>query len=358
MKMCHGIILAVASTVTLWTGGDGMARDRPPTPTCTQPTPFAPGLARTHWRRRRTTLFTVTQGAANHRGQDIVVGPADPQLLIAKMAYGPFDKDLKGEDVSVFLHDAPPCGPWRLLGAVRTSRDGEYGRRFGIEDDGGRVFFPLATADRRPIGWHPVRLLVHGDLTQAGFNLVVVPKGVQAVVFDIDGTLTTDDFELVVRLFDQVYSRAYRPKLRPGAVDVARAWAARGALVVYLTARSDRLRHMTLETLQDAGFPPGVLRMADEESETLPTARGAGAFKTAALRHLQAAGVTVVAAYGNASTDILAYASAGIPPAQTFILGKHAGERGTAALADFLGQARDVANGKRLTPRAPPGASW
>jgi len=36
-------------------------------------------------------------------------------------------------------------------------------------------------------------------------------------------------------------------------------------------------------------------------------------------------GVVVAAAYGNALTDVCAYAEAGIPPARTFIIGPHAG---------------------------------
>jgi len=47
------------------------------------------------------------------------------------------------------------------------------------------------------------------------------------------------------------------------------------------------------------------------------------------LKSLQATGLTFIRAFGNALTDIRAYEGAGIPKAQTFIMGKHGGKGGT-----------------------------
>jgi phosphatidate phosphatase PAH1 len=47
---------------------------------------------------------------------------------------------------------------------------------------------------------------------------------------------------------------------------------------------------------------------------------------------IQSFGWNVVAAYGNASTDITAYENAGIPKTQTFIVGPLAGSGGTVPI--------------------------
>jgi hypothetical protein len=99
---------------------------------CT-PRPFVPPGPKTAWKHTATGLLVVTQGAANHRGQDVIVTPGSPQILIGKFAYGSFDKDLKGEEVEVFLQDAPPCGEWRSLGVAVTSEEGQYGTQFAKE---------------------------------------------------------------------------------------------------------------------------------------------------------------------------------------------------------------------------------
>ena len=60
------------------------------------------------------------------------------------------------------------------------------------------------------------------------------------------------------------------------------------------------------------------------------TASDAAAYKTVWLqRMVQTFGWDIVAAYGNASTDITAYQNAGIPKTQTFIVGPLAGSDST-----------------------------
>nr|MBA2320394.1 hypothetical protein [Deltaproteobacteria bacterium] len=53
-----------------------------------------------------------------------------------------------------------------------------------------------------------------------------------AVLFDIDGTLTTGDGELIEDLLGDG-----APHMRPGASAVAQRWANLGYLVVYITGR-------------------------------------------------------------------------------------------------------------------------
>lgn len=303
---------------------------------CTTWTPFYPPGPATGWKHTSTELFTVTQGSARHRGQDVVAVEGAPQVLIGKFAYGVFDKDLKNEDVEVFILNDPPCGDWVSLGVRETSEDGEYGTQYGIEDDGGRVFFTIPPLLQRPVGVYPVRMLVHGDNSMAKFTLYVVKPGTSAVVFDIDGTLTTDDTQLGVEIFKEMFSGNYIPDFYPGGPDVTHAWADRGTLVVYLTGRPDWLRAMTAQTLLDYGLPPGPLHLTDTNTQAFPTSSGVATYKADFLNLLQgSAQLAFEAAYGNATTDIEAYANAGLPKADTYIIGKHAGEEGTQALSDY-----------------------
>lgn len=277
------------------------------------------------WRHRRTPFLVLGSGAPNHRGQDVVVAQGAPQVLNAKFAYGLIDKDLKDEDVAVYVRTA---AGWKDLGVARTTQDGQN----GPDDDGGRVFLTLAKP--LPAGRWPVRMVVLGDHSQASFTLYVVPKGVQAVVFDIDGTLTTGDEEIVLQVLGDLADKKYVPKVHSGAAAVAKAWVAKGYLPVYLTGRPDVLRRVTDEWLAQEGFPAGPVHLTDTLGEAAPNAEGVGRFKAAFLERLRPI-VGLVAAYGNATTDISAYAAAGIPKARTFIIGKHAGEGGTVALPSY-----------------------
>ena len=303
-------------------------------PAC-PPNPFvAPGPAE-GWDHTTTELFIVTQGSANHRGQDVVARVGEPQVLIGKFAYGVFDKDLKDERVEVFIQDDPPCGPWTSLGSDLTSEDGEFGTQYGVEDDGGRIFFTIPVEDERPVGRYPVRMLAHGDNSVAAFTLYVVEDGTTSVVFDIDGTLTTADFELIKELFADIFSGAYVPDMYEGAVDVVNVWADKGYLVVYLTGRPDMLRSASQGWLQDLGFPEGAVHLTDTTTQALPTSGGVAKYKTDFLDKLKGQGVELFAAYGNASTDIEGYENAAVPKERTFIIGKNAGASGTVGIASY-----------------------
>lgn len=327
-------------------------------PACT-PVAFAPPGPASEWRHTSTSLVTVTQGAASHRGQDVVVVEGTGPLLVGKFAYGAFDKDLEDEEVEVFLQLDPPCGAWVSYGTVLSSEDGQYGTQYGIEDDGGRVFFALPGGDALPVGRYPVRMLVHGDLSRAAFTLFVVPARTSTVVFDIDGTLTTSDFQLIAELFLDIFNGDYVPELRPGGPDVVRAWAGRGYLVVYLTGRPDMLRARSEEWLVGQGFPPGAVHLTDTNAQALPTSGGVAAYKTDFLAKLRAeADVDLFAAYGNATTDIEAYAAAGIPLERTFVIGDNAGEGGTVALDSYPAHLPAAQAMPAATVAAPPADSW
>jgi hypothetical protein len=309
------------------------------------------------WRHGfETGVLTVTQGDANHRGQDVVAVEGAPQVLIGKFAYGLADKDLKDEDVETWIED-PPCGEWTSYGIDLTSEDDEFGDRYGIHDDGGRLF--LTVDPLRPFGWHRVSMVALGDESEAAFRLAVVHPRTDAVVFDIDGTLTTDDSELILELLADLFHGNHVPQMRDGGPDVARAYADRGYLIVYLTGRPDQLRHVSEQWLIDRGFPPGVVHLTDTLEQAVPSSGGVAAYKTAFLQRLQdEAQVRIFAAYGNATTDIEAYEAAGIPKERTFIVGPHAGEGNTVGLQSYVDHLPAAQAMPAAAVPAPPLTEW
>ena len=326
---------------------------------CAEPTPFVAPGAPAGWRHESTRLFTVTQGAANHRAQDVIVQEGEPQLIVGKFAYGVFDKDLKDEEVEVFIQERPPCGGWTSLGVQLTSEEGQYGDQYGIADDGGRIFFPLPAEQARPVGRYPLRLLVRGDESQAALTLTVLPAATSTVVFDIDGTLTTADFELITELFTELFAGEYVPEMRDGAPEIVWRWASKGYLVVYLTGRPDFLHRQSLDWLVAKGFPPGPLHLTDTTGQALPSAGGVGTYKTEFLSKIKdEGGVFLDAAYGNATTDIQAYAAAGIPLESTFIIGDHGGEGGTVGLVGYPEHLAEAQAMPAATVAAPAAVGW
>ncbi len=325
---------------------------------CVSPVAFTAPAPAAGWRRTSTRLLTVTQGPPVHRGQDVITRAGAPQVLIGKFAYGPADKDLQGEDVEVFVQRHGPCGPWESLGIAVTSRDGEHGDRFDVPDDGGRVYFVVPPDRALPVGHYPIRMLVRGDLSYAALTLTVVAPGTAAIVADIDGTLTTRDAELFEQLWAELRAGRHVPAMWPGAPEVLWAWARKGHQIVYLTGRPDLLRPLTLEWLARKGFPPGAVITTDRNRDVLPTSAGVVSFKRARLDRLREAGLDIRAAYGNATTDIQAYAAAGLDKAITFIVGEHAGREGTVAVSSYAAHLPKVHAAPKARVVAPIRAGW
>lgn len=160
----------------------------------------------------------------------------------------------------------------------------------------------------------------------------------EAIVFDIDETLTIDDEEWEKQKADGTYD----PVAREAASDLVNTYAERGYYIVYLTARAKTwVLKGTGETSPDAthrwlvehDFPIDDGRSRIIMADQVVPGDAARAYKAAALMDLQAEGLVFEAAYGNAVTDIGAFADAEIPKGVTFIIGEHAGEEGTVAIA-------------------------
>lgn len=210
------------------------------------------------------------------------------------------------EFVSLWSYDS---GAWQTHGRTRTSGAGLY------EVNDSMFVAPNAS---------PLYAMLEGDGSCAIHYNYLLPTATKFVVFDIDGTLTTDDNEFLLQLNDE----SYQPKMMVAGNDVVKAWAQKGYAVVYLTARAHVFRAESRAWLDALGFPPGPLITTNLASDTQD-------YKALWLnRMIDTFGWQIVAAYGNAETDIGAYAAAGIPTDVTFIIGPHAGEGGTVAIAN------------------------
>jgi hypothetical protein len=216
---------------------------------------------------------------------------------------------LGNEDVSLWYYD-PGALAWQSVGSGKTDDNGVYDVAAG-----GFV---------APVG-APVYAMLEADGSCAVHYDYLFAPGTKVVVFDIDGTLTTDDNQILLQVADETHV----PATMTGAALVTQAWALKGYHVIYLTARQHLLRPESRGWLADLKFADGPLI-------TEGGGKPADVYKTLWMnRMITSFGWNVVAAYGNADTDITAYASAGIPLDHTFIIGPLAGNRGTTAIPNM-----------------------
>lgn len=258
------------------------------------------------WRHSIQSPIITAAGAANHMGRDLVVKASAGASLNAKFTYGLISKDLEDEDIRVFLDD---CTGWVELGDFTTDSDGQI---------------DVALSHTLAIGMYDVKFQVLGDGSLTTSTLYVLPAGTKIALTDIDGTLTASDSEL----FEQMLDGSHVPVAYEGAVALTKAHADRGYIVMYMTGRPDWLQGKTRAWLSDLGFAVGPLRVTDSNTQILPTEGSVGDFKKAVLTKLMV-DYEISFAYGNASTDIYAYLGAGLPAANVWIIGSHAGEQGT-----------------------------
>jgi hypothetical protein len=250
-----------------------------------------------------------------HAGFDVLAVAGTSVVGNAKLQYGPTFKDLEDEWVRVYLDD---CADWKLLGQGKTNGDGRVSWTFG----------------ELGAGIYDVRWEVVGDATTAAAQLWVLPAGTHLTVFDIDGTLTTSDFELIKDLFSELVSGDYVPEAYPAGVELTQAYRASGWVPLYMTGRPYYLTRVTREWLADLGYVRGPLFLARDNAEAVPSEGGVGTFKRDSLLAIDAAGFHIDSAQGNATTDIFAYLGAGIPAEKVWIIGEHAGESGTQPVMD------------------------
>ena len=217
---------------------------------------------------------------------------------------GLFATPILDEQISLWTYED---GMWMSLGTTRT-------------DDLGAYELP-DTGYVAPNG-HPIYSMLDGDNTCAEHYDFLYPRGSKIVLSDIDGTLTTDDGQLLSQIPDE----AYVPKMMGAADKLTQAWAMKGYPIVYLTARPHVFRPETRTWLRELGFPLGALITAHDVGDAAP-------YKAEWIQRMRTTfGWEIVAAYGNADTDVIAYETAGIPKNLSFIVGPLAGMSGTVPI--------------------------
>jgi hypothetical protein len=219
---------------------------------------------------------------------------------------GLFSTPLPGENVSLWTFDGTA---WAMLDRGVTGTDGHY-ELSGTES--------IANAT-------PVYAMLEADGSCATHYDYLLPPGSKFVVMDIDGTLTTDDNQIVMQVTDDTYV----PHMMTAASSLAQAWAAKGYPIVYLTARAHVFDEETRAWLDMLDFPKGPV-ITENGGEM------ADAYKTLWLQRMTGSfGWVPFAAYGNAATDITAYANTGIALDHTFIIGPNGGQGGTVAIPNM-----------------------
>ncbi|XP_035289649.1 membrane-associated phosphatidylinositol transfer protein 3-like [Anguilla anguilla] len=254
--------------------------------------PFSPSGPREKWLRRRThvKLRNVT---ANHRINDVIATEDGPQTLVGRFMYGPLDMvTLTGEKVDILLMTQPPSGRW-------VHFDTE------VTNSSGRVTYTIPQNKRLAVGVYPIKMVVKGDQTSAEAFLTVLPRGMECVVFSIDGS-----FAASVSLMGS------DPKVRPGAVDVVRHWQDLGYLIIYITGRPDMQKQRVVSWLSQHNFPQGMVFFSEGLVHD-PLRQ-----KTIFLRNLvQECHIKIGAAYGSMK-DISVYNMLGLSPSQIYIVGR------------------------------------
>lgn len=261
---------------------------------------------RERWRHWETGAFVVTQGPPYHMVHDVIANPGQDYTVVGKFDYGGvFHKDLEGEDVHVYLYGTG-LSSWEYLGKYRTNYDGKI----------------YVAVPAKEVGEYVLKMIVAGDLTETQGYLTVVEPGRKTVLFDIDATLTINDFEAVGDYLNVSTARAFAY-----APEVVNLYRSDGYQVIFLTARPYWVAKDTREWYVRKGFPVATLtHFALSNAESLAALN----YKKAYLKLLvETVGLDLMRAYGNAQTDIDAYQAAGIPLEEIFIIGSNAGTGGT-----------------------------
>jgi phosphatidate phosphatase APP1 len=251
--------------------------------------------------RHLRSRAVAASGSPNHRGRDLIVAEGTAQVIEAKIAYGPIDKDLKDEDV---VFERETLTGWEPLATVRTSHDSP-------DDDGGRARYEVPSERAFGLGRHRVRATVLGDKTEAELAVVVVPEKHPIFVSDIDGTITVSE----VAEFPAM-ARGELPDPHPYAAAVFHRLAQRGLVPVYLTARPEWLLPRTRAFLALHGFPPGIVVTRRDKSGGFGASAAAG--KLVELERL-AASFDIAWAFGNMPSDAHAYSKI-VPDARRRVL--------------------------------------
>ncbi|XP_030045167.1 membrane-associated phosphatidylinositol transfer protein 3-like, partial [Microcaecilia unicolor] len=176
-----------------------------------------------------------------------------------------------------------------------------------ITNSSGRISYSIPKEKRLGVGVYPIKMVVRGDQSYAMSYLTVLPRGMECVVFSIDGSFAAS-----------VSIMGSDPKVRAGAVDVVRHWQDLGYLIIYITGRPDMQKQRVVSWLSQHNFPQGMIFFSDGLVHD-PLRQ-----KTIFLRNLmQECHIKICAAYGSMK-DISVYNVLGLSSSQIYIVGRPA----------------------------------
>ena len=157
------------------------------------------------------------------------------------------------------------------------------------------------------VGRHRIHWVVRGDDSRADTFIEVVEPGTPIILSDIDGTLTTSEWERAVDfLLDTI------PNVNDGAPQALHALVELGYRPMYLTARPEFLGNRTYEFIEARGLPPGIIHTSLSATGALGST--AVELKTGELDALATRGLVPSWVFGNTDSDAEAYENAGIAP--------------------------------------------
>lgn len=222
--------------------------------------------------------------------------------------------DIEDEKVEYYIYDIDLLlvRDWKLSDDGNTDNDGEFDAGINELPSPGNVYPTL-------------QLLTAKNYFGRSAIWRFLP-GTNAVVFDVDGTITTSDFQALC-----TSTQVCTANIWEDAQNAVQAWYDKGYQIVYLSGRPATMYTLTVQFLIDNDFPPGLLRCADDLDQAVNDIED---YKTEYLDLLASAGLSIKYVYGNAVTDIAAYERAGIAKENTFIIGPNGGDDGTVDLGD------------------------
>ena len=143
-----------------------------------------------------------------------------------------------------WLSNSRPCSSALVTSRTSLTAGTQHAGRLGP--------IPLPEEIATTSGHYDVLALLPEDNTFARGSLFMLAPGTKCVLFDMDGTITVGDQEVVAQFAlsglalgteagEKAFTESFDQKARAHARSVARLWAAKGYQVVYLSGRQVRL---------------------------------------------------------------------------------------------------------------------
>lgn len=281
----------------------------------------------------QATLKGVTHGEFNqlsnqidshfqayHGASDVVVTPGFDAHIRGEFFYSISNLRLAGEFVELFIDDCSP--QMKLLARTMINEDGHT--------------HIVILKDAYPgVGEFRLVQRVVADGTAIESTLKVLPVGTHFVVFDVDGTLTKSDAEVI---YDFLPLREKGAHSRSMATQITHERKTRqGYEVIYLSGRSYLLNKITRDWLLVNQFAPGNVYL----NPAKPLGNNIEDFKAAYLKSLVDMGFVLDYAYGNQASDVKAYRRAGLSAEQIFVVGSYRPKKSALSLGHGFEQHYD-----------------